>query len=295
MKNIIRSLFILPIIYILFSCSSLLGNLTGGLTDSLNRQNDVELVKEGAPAFLLLVEGLIYSNPQDKAMLSTGIQMFSAYSGAFVQDKVRKKLFTDKTKEWAMALLKTYPKYNKYATIDYQEKEKRDQAFADFLKSLKKSDVPYVFWAAYSWALSILDNIDSQEAFLELPIPKAIIARVYELDSSFYYGAPHLFNGIFFGAYPEAYGGDLKKAKEEFDKALELSEGKLFMTKLFYADYYYRPKYDKANYKKTVLEVLNADINKFPETRLLNIMAQKQAKKMLDNIDEVFFDTFNFD
>jgi hypothetical protein len=55
-------------ILLLFSCSTLIG----GLADSLYKQKDVQLVKDGAPAYLLLVEGLIEGDPDNRGFLLFG-------------------------------------------------------------------------------------------------------------------------------------------------------------------------------------------------------------------------------
>lgn len=288
-------LFCLVISVLFSSCSALTKNITESLTASLMQQEDVILVKDGAPSFLLLIEGLIYNDPDNKDLLSAGIQMFSAYGGIFVTETGRKELFNKKTKKWAIDLLLTYPKFKKYYTMSSEDKAQKDAAFEDFLKSIKKKDVPYVFWASYSWALDIMAHLDSPVSFIELPIPRAIIQRVYELEDTFYYGAPHLFFGIIYGAYPKMYGGDPEKAKQEFDRALEISQGKLYMVKLMYADFYYKPLMDRENYVKIVQEVIDGDIEEAPENRLLNIMAQKQARAMLEAADEFFMDDFDFE
>ncbi|MCG8570233.1 MAG: TRAP transporter TatT component family protein [Spirochaetes bacterium] len=295
MKKLVYCIFSIILFLSFSSCASLMSNMAGGLADSLYEQNDVQLVKEGAPAFLLLVEGFVNDNKKSRDMLKNGIMIFSAYSGAFVQEPERRKIFNKKTKTWAIDLLKTYKKFEKYYEIDPQDKEGKDEALKVFLSSVKEKDIDYVFWAAYSWALAIMDDLDSMDSFIELPIAKSLIDRVYELDSGFYYGAPHLFYGIFYGAYPEAFGGDLTKAQEEFEKALEYSEGKLLMTKLFYADFYFKPKLDKEGYVQIMNEVIETDVDLHPETRLMNLIAQEQAKTRLEEVDMTFFDEFNFE
>jgi hypothetical protein len=283
MKKVII-IFTCAVFFIFTSCSSLMQ----GLTDSLYQQKDIALVEDGAPAYLLLVEGLIKSDPKNKGYLLLGIQLFISYSGAFVKDDARKKIFAEKTKEWALSLLRTYSGFAKYEKI--VDREKKDAALNDFIKSLGKNDVDSIFWASNAWIMWILNNLDNTDAFLELPIVKSLIDKVYKLNDKYYYGAPHLYYGVFFGAFPKDLGGNLDKAKEEFDIALKLSGDKFLTTKLFYADFYLKPKNDKKGYEKILKEIINTDPDKYPEMRLINIVSQKQAKEMLAKIDEVFFD-----
>jgi hypothetical protein len=270
---------IILIIFILFpSCNSLLK----GLSDSLYQQEDVKLVEDGAPSYLLLVEGLIYSNPTNRDWLMTGIQLFSAYSNAFVKDEERKRIFLNKTKDWALKLLRTYSSFKRVENASYDD-------YQPWVKSLNKNDIPYVFWAANAWIMWIIANSSSTDAVIELPKAKLIIDRIYELDSSYYYGAPHLFYGIYYSILPEVAGGDLKKAKMEFDKAMEYSGDKFLMTKISYAEFYLKRIYNREDYIKILKEVSNTDINKYPEMRLLNTFSKKQAKELLEEVNNYFY------
>ena len=283
MKNI----FLVFLILLQFSCSSLIGGLTESLTNSLYQQKDIELIEEGAPAFLLIIESFIESNPGDKKQLVTGIQAFSAYSSAFVTEPKRKRIFSEKTKQWAMKLLRTYPQFVKYeSTVDIDKKEVE---LNKFLNSINKKEVPYIFWAANAWVMWILDNLDSMDAFIELPVAKEIIGRVRNVDGEFYYGAPYLFYGVYYSAFPEDFGGNLVKAKEEFDIALKLSGDKLLTTKLLYATFYLKAIGDKKEFERILNEIIDCDIEKYPETRLLNVITRNQAEIVLEKIDEMFF------
>lgn len=276
-----KSLLLLVIFFLFFSCSTV--NIIDGLSKSLYRQKDIKLIEDGAPAFLLLIEGLITTYPDNKDMLLAGIQTFSAYSQAFVKDNNRYKIFQNKTKEWAIQLLRTYPLYKSYEKLT--DKEKKDIAFKRFLNSLNKKDVKYVFWAANAWIMWIISNLDDMMALLELAEVKEIIGRIKNIDGSFYYGAPYLFYGVYYSAFPEDFGGDLKKAKDEFNKALSLSKEEFLTTKLFYALFYLKAIKDKNSFIKTLEEIISVDIDKYPDTRLLNLVVQNQARTILQNVN----------
>lgn len=268
----LRKFFIIILIFLLIfslSCSSLLS----GLSDSLYRQQDPQLVEEGAPAFLLLIEGLVNSK-SSKDMLKTAIQMFSAYSSAFVKDEDRKQIFLTKAKIWGIQLLNKYPNFKKTQNLSLDE-------FKNSVKKFKKKDVPYIFWATNAWIMWILANIDDVSALMSLQKAKAIMDRIYEIDDTFYNGAPHLFYGIFYATLPKDSGGDLSKSKEEFDKALKISGDKFLTTKVSCAIFYYKKIGDMESYENLLNEVLDMDVNEYPDVRLLNILAQKSAENLL--------------
>ena len=81
-------------------------------------------------------------------------------------------------------------------------------------------------------------------------------------------------------------------AKEEFDAALKLSGDQFLMTKVSYAQYYLKAKYDQENFKKILQEVVDADLDKYPEVRLLNQLAQDQARELIKNADAIFYGDF---
>lgn len=278
MKSFINIFIFFLILLFFISCSSLLKSLG----ESIYQQRDIELVKEGAPSYLLLVEGLIKAYPKNREYLKLGIQLFTAYSSAFITEAERKELFTLKAKEWGLELLKTYPNIKKVINSDFETFEKEAKKF-------KKKDIDYIFWAANAWIIWIISHTDSLEALLDLPKARCIVDKVYDLDDSYYYGAPHLFYGIYYSFLPESYGGDLKKAEQEFNLALKYAQDKLLLTKISYATVFLRAKNDRESFIKILKEVINTDIEKYPEQRLLNIIAQKQAKELLKKVDEFFY------
>jgi hypothetical protein len=58
---------------------------------------------------------------------------------------------------------------------------------------------------------------------------------------------------------------------------------------VLYAEFYYKPLYDREGYEKLMNEVINFDLESHPTGRIMNSMAQEQAKSYLEHIDEVFF------
>jgi hypothetical protein len=125
-------------------------------------------------------------------------------------------------------------------------------------------------------------------ALAELPRVEALMKRVLVLDEQFYYGGPHLFMGIWFASRPKIGGGDLAKALHHFKKALELSRGKFLMTQIYYADQYARKTFDKDLFVFTLEKVLDTPADSAPELTLLNTVAHKKAKEMLEQVDEYF-------
>jgi hypothetical protein len=246
------------------------------------RQSDLKMIREGMPAYLMLMDGMIEAWPDNEQLLIAAAQGYSSYASAFVEDQ---------DQEYAKVL---YEKGRQYALRSLEQRgfknplQRSFDHFQEGLKSLGKKDVPYIFWAATCWANWINLNLDSMEAVAELPRVEMMMQRVLEIDEGFYYGGPHLFMGIWFASRPKMAGGDLKKAQGHFLRALDLGRGKFLMAYVYYANYYARQALDKNLFISTLQKVLEAPVDLSPDLTLLNTVAKKKAKELLNRVEEYF-------
>jgi hypothetical protein len=279
-------------LYLLFLLSACLPNkkLTVGATAMLleevarasYRQSDLRILREGMPAYLMLIDGMVQAVPDNEQLLIGAAQSYSSFASLFVegQDKEYANLLYERGKQYALRSLEMRG-----------FKEPLQRPFDDFkegLKRLGKKDVPYIFWAATCWVNWIRLNLDSIEAISELPRVESLMKRALELDEGFYYGGPHLFMGIWFASRPKIVGGDLKKAQEHFLKALDLGQGKFLMAYVYYANYYARKITDKDLFTSTLQKVLETPAETSPDLVLINTVAKKQAKELLSHVGEYF-------
>jgi hypothetical protein len=288
-QNRTRIFFFLCLLFFLSAC---LPNkkLTVGATAMLleevarssSKQSDLRILREGMPAYLMLIDGMIEAWPDNEQLLISAAQSYSSFASLFVEDQ---------DKEYANLL---YGRGKQYALRSLERrgfKEPLQRPFDDFkegLKSLGKKDVPTIFWAATCWTNWIRLNLDSMEALSELPRVEWMMKRVLEIDEGFYYGGPHLFMGIWFASRPKIAGGDLKKAQEHFLRALDLGKGKFLMAYVYYANYYARKMMDKELFTSTLQKVLETPADTSPDLVLLNTVAKKQAKDLLSHVGEYF-------
>jgi len=246
------------------------------------KQSDLRMIREGMPAYLMLMDGMIEALPDNEQLLIAAAQGYSSFASVFVedQDKEYAKLLFEKGRQYALRSLEIRGL-----------KEPLRSPFDDFkegLKGLGKKDVSYIFWSATCWANWIRLNLDSMEALAELPRVEWMMKRVLEIDEGFYYGGPHLFMGIWFASKPKIAGGDLKKAQGHFLKALDLGKGKFLMAYVYYATYYARQALDKDLFISTLQKVLETPADISPELTLLNTVAKEKAKELLTHVEEYF-------
>ena len=115
-----------------------------------------------------------------------------------------------------------------------------------------------------------------------------MMKRVLVLDEAFYYGGAHVFMGILEASKPRMAGGDLNIARDHFQKAIELGDGKFLMTAVYFADYYAKKAFDRELFVSTLEDVLKTPADIEPELTLLNSVAHTRAEKMIDAADDFF-------
>jgi hypothetical protein len=82
-------------------------------------------------------------------------------------------------------------------------------------------------------------------------------------------------------------GGDLKKAEELFEKAVEVGPKWLYI-KFARAKYLHTKRQDKEAFTKDLEWVIEQDPHKADSPYPANVWMQAQAKDMLTNIDDHF-------
>ncbi|WP_163335974.1 TRAP transporter TatT component family protein [Desulfopila sp. IMCC35008] len=263
---------------LLSSCSALLSTtFIEPTVANLQKQADLELVCEGSPSYLLMIDSMIASDPKSKSLLIAGSQAYSGYIGAMGEcgyPKERIQTVSKKANEYGAALLARTIHLQKVTGIDQLE---------DRLSQLNRSDVPPLFWGA----LAVLNWIQQQQgapaAMAELVTVEKVMARLLELDETYQAGAPHLFFGGYYATRPPMFGGDPDKSREHFEKALAISGRQFLLIQVTYAETLARQLFDKKLHDALLREVLDFSLQSAPEYNLSNQIAKRKAKRLLED------------
>ena len=78
--------------------------------------------------------------------------------------------------------------------------------------------------------------------------------------------------------------------RRHYDTALRLSGGKSASLHLGYAEAVSVPKQDRAEFTSLVNKALAVDPGEFPEKRLVNLLAHRRARRLLDRIDDLILE-----
>jgi len=253
-----------------------------GLAQSIGREQDILLVRQSLPAYLLLLDSLIASHPNNQELLLAAAQAYGAYASSLEEEETeRAALLLKRAKDYALKALELNPLFQGASTMAIPLFQERVQA-AD------KTLVPLLFNVANTWASWIAQGSDGPEGMADLPRVESMMQRVLELDPGYFYGGPHLFQAVLLSLRPPQYGGDLKKAEYHFQQALKYAQDKFLMTQVYYAQYYARQRLDRDLFVNTLNRVLTLPADTEPDLTLFNTLAKAKAKKLLSQTEELF-------
>ena len=275
--------FILVIAFLSGGCTSLVVKpLLNPVELSLQRQTDLELIRDGAPSLLLLLDGLLAEDPHNKNLLMTATKAYGAYAITLheANETGRAIIMSQKAKTYGMTLLSLLPHLE---NIFDKKLNEIDQA----LFRSSKNHVGFLFWGAYGWATWIRFQEGAPAAMAELPIIEHLMLKVVELDESYYYGGAHIFLGAYYSSRPRMYGGKPQESRKHFERALAISNRKFLLAQVTYAETYARMIFDKELYQNLLNEVLDQPLED-NEMASSNKLAQVMAQKLLDATEEYF-------
>jgi hypothetical protein len=152
------------------------------------------------------------------------------------------------------------------------------------------SDVPLLYWTAAALGAAISISKDDPALVSDQVILEALIDRALELDEDFDHGAIHSFLISYEMARQGVPGDAASRAQKHFDRALELSQGKLASPLVSLAEAVAVEKQDRAGFQDLLNRALAIDADAAPQWRLQNLIAQRRARWLLGRIDELFLD-----
>ena len=165
-----------------------------------------------------------------------------------------------------------------------------DQPFEPFQAEVAKvgaKDVGTIYVLATTWAGRIQANSSDWKSIADIPRVQALLDRVVVLDPDYMKGEPYMYLGVMATLRPASLGGEPEKGKTDFEKALALSGGKNQMVRVLYAKQYARLVFDKDLHDRLLNEAIAADPHA-PGLTLINVIAQAQAKQLLESGKDFF-------
>jgi predicted anti-sigma-YlaC factor YlaD len=271
-----------------------LGNALAGTGTTFTSDDDPELIRAAVPFSLKLVESLLAENPRHEGLLLAAARGFTEYAYAFVQEDADELEDTDKVAATAMRAraAKLYLRGRNYGLRGLEVKhpgfgERLKANPKEAVKELKKSEAPPMYWTAISWGAALSASHDFT-MLPEIPRFEALIDRVLELDEGYDEGTVHTFMITYEMARLSSKGDRAARAKEHFDRAVELGGGHQAGPLVAYAENVLVAQKNKTEFQNMLRQALRMDINKSPENRQLNLAVQRRARWLLSRTDKLF-------
>ncbi|MEW8505984.1 MAG: TRAP transporter TatT component family protein [Candidatus Thiodiazotropha sp.] len=250
--------------------------LAANLSGAMLNQTDPEIVRHGAPAYLLLLDSLIEESPNDPALRYAGARLYSAYAGGLVTDNQRRMGLTQKALDHASrGLCQRQSAICELAAEPYER-------FIEAVHGVGSEDMEGFYLYATSWAGWIEARSDDWNAIADLAKVEAMLQHIISLDPGYERGRAQLYLGVIRSQIPPALGGKPELGRHHFEQAIGYSSGEDLLAKLEFARHYARLVFDKTLHDRLLNEVIDADPVK-PGLTLSNIIAQQQARTMLED------------
>lgn len=256
--------------------------LPQNLSRSMLNQQDPDIVEAGAPAYLLLLDALVLTYPENKGFLMSAAQLYGAYAGVFADNDAQAKIMADKAMSYSKRALCGHDK--SACNLDNLS---TDKLIYKLSNDYDQADLAVLYSFASAWAGWIQANSDNWLAIAQLSKVKALLSWVNQYDSGYDNGTLQVYLGVLETQLPPSLGGRPDLGQQYFKKALELTEGQHLMAKVLYAKQYARLMFEQELHDRLLSEVIAADPN-YEGLTLINRLAQRQASELLATSSDYF-------
>ncbi len=272
-----------------------LGDALAGGGTVFASDNDPALIRDAAPFSLKLMESLLASTPDHTGLRLAAASGFTQYAYAFVQQDAEALEETDVA---AAAILRTRAGrlYLRGRDHGLHGLESIHPGFGVALRGSPRQavlvcgrdDVPLLYWTAAAWASAIAAGKDRPELIADLPAVEALIDRACALDEAYDHGAIHAFLTAYELNRPGGTGDPLVRSRTHYERALALSDGAHAGPLLTYAENVCVRRQDRPQFESLLHQALAIDPDAKPEWRLVNLVLQTRARRLLARTDELF-------
>jgi predicted anti-sigma-YlaC factor YlaD len=272
-----------------------LGDALASSGTTFSSDDDPDLIREATPFSLKLIESLLAETPRHRGLLFAASSNFTQYTYAFVHEDADEAEEQDLDKALALRARarRLYLRARNYGLrgleVRYPDFGKAIRANPQVAVALaKRADVPLLYWTAASWGLAISVSKDQPDLIADQPQVEALIDRALELDEEYDFGAIHGFLVNYESSRLAGKGDFAERSRKHFERAMELSGGKLASPLVSLAETVSVRKQDRKEFESLLNKALAIDPDSKPEWRLSNLVAQRRAHWLLNRTDRLF-------
>lgn len=300
---LLRALSLLAIVPLMGGCS-IESYAKHRLADALSESgstfasdNDPDLVREAAPFSLKLMETLLQETPEHDQLLVAVTRGFTQYSWAFVQQE-SERLESSDLLAAEHARLRAQRLYLRARDYGLRALELRYPGLTSRMRSdpragaahLLREDVELAFWLGAAWGGALSQAKDSPQLLADQPVVEALFDRVLELDEAYDAGAIHTVLITYERSRPSGQRDWVERARHHFQRAVELSDGRVAGPYVALAESVAVQEQHKAEFLDLLGRALDINPDVVPNKRLENCIQQARARWLLSRVDELFLE-----
>ena len=254
-----------------------IGQLSDNLTTSMLNHDDPGTIVSGMPAYLILLDSMLESQPDDPKLLMATSRLYSTYAGAIADDhpKRAKRLSERARKYAAKVLCQKHPGVCSKAVGPFDK-------FKPQVDRIGPGDIEELYTYGVAWAGWLQARPGDWEAIAEAPKIEHIFQHLVNMKENYDTGRAQLYLGVMRCQIPAKLGGKPETARKHFEKAIKYANNRDLIMQVMFARYYARLVYKQELHDKLLKDVLEAD-PKAKDLTLSNVLAQQQAAKLKED------------
>jgi len=269
----------------LVGCAGFVDRATREFADDLEvairEYNDPELVSDGLPAYLLLLEARLNGSPDSPSLRLSTARLTSTYAALFADDEGRYQRLNARALGHARAgACLASERLCGLDRLDFD-------AFDERISQFEVDDLEPLYILATTWTGWIDANASDYGALGDLPRVERLLAWVADTDPDHDDGAVWLYLAVLNSQRPPAAGGQPEKARRYFERARDITGGENLLINVLMADSYARLTFDRELYVTLLREVIDSDVSA-PIYRLSNAVAKDRAETLYQQTEAIF-------
>lgn len=285
LNRLIKVILLLSVSATLGACASLMSSAATGLADNLSHailnQDDPELVRAGAPSYLLLLDSFVEGDPDNPDVLAAGATLYATYGAVFAEEPLRASRLTTRGRRYALsAMCETYRPACGWPDDNYEE-------FVATLDGIGRKKAKFLYTYGFASLAYLRAHSSDWNSLAELPQIEALFEHYLNISGDEVNGSVYTYMGILLTLRPPALGGEPERAREFFEKAIATTNGSDLGAKVEFARGYAKLMYERELHDQLLTEVVSADPYQDGFT-LGNILAQRDALLLLAEADDYF-------
>lgn len=272
-----------------------LGNALAAGGTTYSADDDPQFVAQAVPFSLKLMESLLAERPRHRELLQAAAAGFTQYGYAFLQlpaDEVA-VLELQQAEDLRGRARRMYLRAHEYGLRGLEVGHPGFRALLTVSPPAAAAlttgeDAGLLYWTAASLAAAIGLAKDDPALVGDLPKVQALVDRALQLEESFDDGAIHVLLISFTMARPDLTGPRLEVAAQHYARALELSQSGNAGAHVAWAEAVCEPGGDRQCFEAALHAALAIDADARPACRLANLVMQRRASFLLQQIDRRF-------